>query len=50
MSTKFNIEKFDGKISFSIWRVQMRVVLTHSGLKKALDEIENKSASMIDEH
>jgi len=50
MSAKFDIEKFDGKISFSIWRVQMRVVLTHSGLKKALDEIENKSASMIDEH
>ena len=49
MSAKFDIEKFDGKISFSIWRVQMRAVLTQSGLKKALDGIENKPASMTNE-
>ncbi|KAL8166893.1 hypothetical protein V2J09_008392 [Rumex salicifolius] len=33
---KFDIEKFDGKISFEIWRVQMQAVLTQHGLKKAL--------------
>ena len=49
MFAKFDIKKFDGKISFSIWRVQMRAVLTQSGLKKALDGIENKPASMTDE-
>ncbi|XP_074287834.1 uncharacterized protein LOC141612987 [Silene latifolia] len=38
MSTKFDIEKIDGKISFAIWRVQMRVVLIQNGLKKALDD------------
>ncbi|KAL8137092.1 hypothetical protein V2J09_003093 [Rumex salicifolius] len=35
--TKFDIDKFDGKISFAIWRVQMRAVLTQHGLKKALE-------------
>ena len=47
--TKFDIEKFDGKISFSIWRVQMKAVLTQNGLKKALDEKSKKPASMTDE-
>jgi hypothetical protein len=28
MSTKFDIPKFDGKISFAIWQLQMKVVLT----------------------
>ena len=32
---KFDIEKFDGKISFSIWRVQMLAILTQNGLKKS---------------
>jgi len=27
---KFDIEKFDGKINFSIWRVQLMVVLIHA--------------------
>ena len=49
MSPKFNIEKFDGKISFSIWRVQMRAVLTQNGLKKALDGKTKKPASMTDD-
>ena len=47
--TKFDIEKFDGKINFAIWRVQMRVVLTHNGLKKALDGKSKKPTSMTDE-
>jgi hypothetical protein len=28
MSTKFDIPKFDDKISFAIWQIQMKVVLT----------------------
>ncbi|KAL6493219.1 hypothetical protein OROGR_032978 [Orobanche gracilis] len=48
MSTKFDIEKFDGKISFSIWRVQMSAVLIQSGLKKALDGKSKKPDTMTD--
>ena len=47
--TKFDIKKFDGKISFAIWRVQMRAVLTQNGLKRALDGKSKKPASMTDE-
>nr|GEW71301.1 retrovirus-related Pol polyprotein from transposon TNT 1-94 [Tanacetum cinerariifolium] len=36
MVTKFYIDKFDGKISFAIWKVHMQAVLTHHGYKKAL--------------
>nr|GEV15760.1 reverse transcriptase domain-containing protein [Tanacetum cinerariifolium] len=36
MVTKFDIDKFDGKISFAIWKVHMQAVLTHHGYKKAL--------------
>nr|GEU78296.1 retrovirus-related Pol polyprotein from transposon TNT 1-94 [Tanacetum cinerariifolium] len=38
MVTKFDIDKFDGKISFAIWKVHMQAVLTHHGYKKALRE------------
>ena len=48
MSPKFDIEKFDSKISFSIWRVQIRAVLTQNELKKALDGKTKKPASMSD--
>jgi hypothetical protein len=27
MSTKFDIPKFDGKISFAIWQIQMKAIL-----------------------
>ncbi|KAE9608613.1 putative RNA-directed DNA polymerase [Lupinus albus] len=47
--SKFDIEKFDGKISFSIWRVQMRVVLIQSRLKKVLDGKSKKPTSMTDD-
>jgi len=35
--TKFDISKFDGKISFNIWKVQMMIILSKNELKKALD-------------
>ena len=60
--TKFNIPKFDGKMSFNIWKVQMVVVLSQNKLKKALagkkqkpitmpkeqqEELDKKALSMI---
>ena len=42
--TKFDIEKFDG----NIWQVRMFIVLTHSGLKKALLGKKKKSKRMLD--
>ena len=36
MSTKFDIEKFDGNMSFSLWRIQMKAILTHQGFQNAL--------------
>nr|GEU55403.1 retrovirus-related Pol polyprotein from transposon TNT 1-94 [Tanacetum cinerariifolium] len=45
MLTKFDIDKFDGKISFAIWKVHMQAVLTHHGHKKALRGIAHKPQS-----
>jgi len=47
--TKFDIPKFDGKMSFNIWKVQMLVVLTQNGLKKAFDGESRRPKSMTDE-
>ena len=33
---KFDIEKFDGIISFGLWQVQVKDLLIQSGLHKAL--------------
>ncbi|GJZ88583.1 putative reverse transcriptase domain-containing protein [Tanacetum coccineum] len=49
MVTKFDIDKFNGKISFAIWKVHMQSVLTHHGYKKALRGIAHKLQSMSDE-
>ncbi|KAK9756318.1 hypothetical protein RND81_01G088600 [Saponaria officinalis] len=49
MSTKLDIEKFDGKTSSAIWRVQIRAVLIQNGLKKALDGKSKKLSTMSDE-
>jgi len=46
---KFDIEKFDGKISFAIWRVQMLVVLTQNGLKKVLAGKMTRPTTMMEE-
>jgi len=47
--SKFDIEKFDGKISFAIWRVQMLAVLTQNGLKKVLAGKMTKPTAMTEE-
>ncbi|GKE37122.1 hypothetical protein Tco_1460527 [Tanacetum coccineum] len=49
MVTKFDIDKFDSKIIFAIWKVHMQAVLTHHGYKKALGGIAHKPQSMSDE-
>ena len=46
---KFNIKKFEGKVNFSIWRVQMITVLIQHGLKKAVSGKTSKPDTMTDE-
>ncbi|KAE8670919.1 hypothetical protein F3Y22_tig00112044pilonHSYRG00120 [Hibiscus syriacus] len=36
MSFRFDIEKFDGRINFGLWQVQVKDILIQSGLYKAL--------------
>ena len=36
-TTKFDVEKFDRKINFSLWQVRMRAILVQNGVQKALD-------------
>ncbi|KAF3659902.1 hypothetical protein FXO38_10518 [Capsicum annuum] len=38
MGTKFDIEKFDGRINFGLWQVQVKDVFIQSGLHKTLKE------------
>jgi len=47
--SKLDIEKFDGKISFAIWRVQMLAVLTQNGLKKVLTGKMMRPTTMTEE-
>ena len=35
-ATKFDVEKFDGKINFALWQVQVKDLLIQSGLYKVL--------------
>jgi hypothetical protein len=46
MSTKIDIPKFDGKISFAIWQIQMKTVLTQLCVRKAL---QPRPANMADD-
>ncbi|KAL5845637.1 hypothetical protein ACOSQ3_009161 [Xanthoceras sorbifolium] len=43
-SLKFDVEKFDRKINFGLWQVQVKDVLIQSGLHKVLKE---KSGSVL---
>jgi len=33
---RFDVDKFDGRINFGLWQVQVKDVLIQSGLHKAL--------------
>jgi len=47
--SKFDIEKFDGKISFAIWQVQMLAILTQNDLKKVLVGKMTRPTTMTEE-
>jgi hypothetical protein len=36
-NAKFEVEKFDGHNSFSLWRIKMQALLRQQGLAKILD-------------
>ena len=46
---KVDIQKFDGEISFNLWKVQMRAVLIQHGLWKVLQGPHVKPVSTTDE-
>ncbi|KAJ0044526.1 hypothetical protein Pint_04271 [Pistacia integerrima] len=48
LSSKAEIEKFDGTTSFAIWHVRMMAVLTKEATKKALQEKAKKPKTMTD--
>jgi hypothetical protein len=41
-TAKFEVEKFDGQNSFSLWRIKMRALLRQQGLAKVLESQEEK--------
>ena len=45
-SMKFNVEKFDGRINFGLWQVQVKDLFIQSGLHKALN---GKPTNVFDE-
>ncbi|KAL5757330.1 hypothetical protein ACOSP7_019941 [Xanthoceras sorbifolium] len=47
-TTKFDIEKFDRNMSFTMWQVKMRAILIHNGLHQALLG-KDKLPSIMDE-
>lgn len=47
--TKFNIEKFNGKNDFSIWRLKMKALLVHQGIIEALTRENNLQPTMSEE-
>ena len=48
-SSKFEVEKFNDKNSFALWKLKMQDLLVQQGLQKALDGKINKLTSMTDE-
>jgi hypothetical protein len=48
-SAKFEIEKFNGKNNFEIWKVKMHDLLVQQGVVKALLGKEKQPASITDD-
>ena len=46
---KVDIQKFDGEISFNLWKVQIRAVLIQHGLWKVLQGPHKKPKKIADE-
>ena len=49
MTTKFEIEKFDGKNEFSLWRIKIRALMVQQELSKALKGRKAQPTTMSDE-
>ena len=47
-STKYKVEKFDGRNSFNLWRVKMRALLVQQGLLKVLSSKHKLPESMFE--
>ena len=45
-STKFEVEKFNGKNNFEVWMLKMWDLLVQQGLQKALDDKKNIPLTM----
>ncbi|KAD7478133.1 hypothetical protein E3N88_01269 [Mikania micrantha] len=48
VSTKFELEKFDGKNDFGLWRLKMKALLVHQGVVDALAGEARLPATMSD--
>lgn len=48
VSTKFELEKFDGKNDFGLWRLKMRALLVHHGVVDALAGEANLPTELTD--
>ena len=48
-NAKFEVEKFNGKINFELWKLKVRDLLVQQGLHKALAGKAKKPMGMTDE-
>jgi len=49
MTTKFEVEKFDGKSNFLLWKMRVTSLLVKKGTHKALFSIEKNPSKMKDD-
>ncbi|KAL8529489.1 hypothetical protein ACS0TY_006788 [Phlomoides rotata] len=49
VTTRFDIEKFYGKMNFGLWRIKMKVLLVHQGLADALKGDSGESSTSDNE-
>ena len=49
MTTKFEVEKFDGKSYFPLWKMRVTSLLLKKGTHKVLLGIEKKQSKMEDD-
>jgi len=47
-SSKFDVEKFNDKINFELWKIKIRDMFVQQGLQKALVGMTKKPTSMSD--
>src|SRR3954465_2689939 len=45
-ATKFEVEKFDGKVNFLLWKMQVTSLLVKEGIHRALQGISKKPSDM----